>query len=272
MKLPLFQVDAFADGVFSGNPAAVCPLDAWLTEDVMQAIAAENNLSETAFFVRDGSGFHLRWFTPTREVELCGHATLASAFVIWKHLGTSGPLQFRTRSGVLLVEQEGDRIVLDFPARSLEPVPDAPDALLTGLGVPPEAVLANGESLGSGFYVAVYPSEAVVRALSPDFAQLASFGDMGVVATAPGDETELVSRCFAPAFGIPEDPVTGSIHCFLVPYWADRLGRKVLHARQVSRRGGNLYCELKGDRVRIGGSAAAYLVGTIEIPNDKGRP
>jgi PhzF family phenazine biosynthesis protein len=272
MKLPLFQVDAFAEGVFSGNPAAVCPLDTWLPDNVMQAIAAENNLSETAFFVREDPGFRLRWFTPTREVELCGHATLASAFVLWTHLGESGPLRFRTRSGVLIVEQDGDRIVLDFPALSLEPAQRPPDALFIGLGVKPDAVLANGESLGSGFYVALYPSEAVVRDLSPDFAALSSFGDMGVVATAPGVEAAFASRCFAPAFGIPEDPVTGSIHCFLVPYWAGRLGRKALRARQVSARGGTLYCEWIGDRVRIGGTAAGYLVGTIEVPNDERRP
>lgn len=272
MKLRLFQVDAFADDVFSGNPAAVCPLDEWLSDETMQAIASENNLSETAFFVPEDGGFHLRWFTPTREVELCGHATLASAFVVWKHLGGSGPLSFRTRSGVLVVEPAGDRIVLDLPARTLEAAPSPPDALFTGLGVAPEAVLANGESLGSGFYVALYPTEAAVRKLAPDFAALSSFGDMGVVATAPGDVAAFASRCFAPAFGIPEDPVTGSIHCFLVPYWAERLGRRVLHARQVSKRGGDLYCELRGDRVRMGGRAAGYLTGTIEIPNDERRP
>jgi PhzF family phenazine biosynthesis protein len=272
MKLPIYQVDAFADGVFSGNPAAVCPLENWLPQELMQAIASENNLSETAFFVSEADAYHLRWFTPTREVDLCGHATLASAFVIWSFLGGSGPLKFRTRSGVLHVEQSGDRIVLDFPRSDLAAARSVPDALVRGLGKQPESVLADGEAAGSGFYVAVYATETLLRQLSPDFNALSSFGDMGVVVTAPGDEADFASRCFAPAFGIPEDPVTGSIHCFLAPYWGARLGRGVLHARQVSRRGGDLYCELKGDRVRIGGKGAGYLTGTIQVPNDKRSP
>jgi PhzF family phenazine biosynthesis protein len=264
MKLRLFQVDAFASRVFSGNPAAVCPLEDWLPDDLMQKIAEENNLSETAFFVRQDDGFRLRWFTPATEVDLCGHATLASAFVIWKFLGATGPLVFHTRSGRLSAERDGEDIVLDFPAKSLSPVESVPGALIGGLGTLPLTVLSNGEAVQSGFYVAVYPAEADVRGLAPDMNALSTLGRMGVVVTAPGDTSDFASRCFAPAAGIPEDPVTGSSHCFLVPYWAARLGKQRLHARQVSRRGGELRCSVAGDRVRIGGKAVCYMEGTID--------
>lgn len=267
MKLQLFQVDAFTDRVFGGNPAAVCPLEAWLPDDLMQQIAAENNLSETAFFVKRGSRFEIRWFTPTTEVELCGHATLASARVIWEHMDVSDPLIFDTRSGELRVERNGERIVLDFPRKPLEPARRSPQQLIEGLRVTPEDLRANGEDAGSGFYVACYDSEDTIRKLLPEMTALAMLGRMGVVVTAPGNTSDFASRCFAPTFGIPEDPVTGSIHCFLAPYWAERLGRTTLHARQVSRREGELFCEVRGDRVRIGGRTAGYLTGTIEVPN-----
>jgi PhzF family phenazine biosynthesis protein len=269
MRLDLYQVDAFASRVFEGNPAAVCPLEAWLPEPLMQQIAGENNLSETAFFVADPTRpghYALRWFTPTSEVDLCGHATLGAAFVIRRFLKVTVPLSFETRSGFLGVTGEGDRLVLDFPALPIAPARHVPEALIRGLGHPPENVLASGEAGGSGFWVGVYTTESEVRSLTPDLALLSTLGRMGVVATSPGDDSDLASRCFAPTFGIPEDPVTGSIHCFLVPYWAERTGREKLRARQVSRRGGELDCELAGDRVRIGGRAVCFMRGTIEVP------
>jgi PhzF family phenazine biosynthesis protein len=266
MKIDLYQVDAFTEKLFSGNPAAVCPLDEWLPDARMQQIAAENNLSETAFFVREPVGYRLRWFTPETEVELCGHATLASAYVIWKYLGVRGPLTFETISGTLRAEGDPDEIILDFPALDIAPAARVPPALLEGLGQAPESILASGEARGSGFYMCVYCGEADIRALAPDMQSLATLGLMGVVVTAPGFETDMASRCFAPSVGIPEDPVTGSIHCFLTPYWAGRLGKPKLTARQASRRGGTLRCELIGDRVRIGGQAVCYMRGTIHLP------
>ena len=271
MKLQIFQVDAFTGRVFSGNPAAVCPLDGWLPTELMQQIAAENNLSETAFFVRQGGVFELRWFTPTTEVDLCGHATLASAYVIRNYLGIEGTLVFQTRSGLVSADENAGRIILDFPAAEVASSQSPPKALAEGLHAPPEEILASGEAGGSGFYLAVYPSETVIRGLSPDMRLLSSLGRMGVVVTAPGDTSDFSSRCFAPTFGIDEDPVTGSVHCFLTPYWASRLGKTRLHARQVSRRGGELFCELSGERVRIGGRAVCYLEGTIEVPQDENR-
>lgn len=265
MRLELFQIDAFTSRMFSGNPAAVCPLDAWLPDGLMQQIALENNLSETAFFVPGDQRFALRWFTPTTEVQLCGHATLASAFVIWEYLAYQGPLTFDTASGPLHVTRDGDLIVLDFPLRPASRSDRPPQDLIAGLGVEPEAVLAS-EDGGSGFYLAVYRREADLRALSPDLERLSRLGRMGVVVTAPGESSDFSSRCFAPTFGINEDPVTGSTHCFLTPYWAGRLGKQKLHARQVSRRGGELFCELAGDRVRIGGRAVCYMKAAIELP------
>ncbi len=262
-QLRLYQIDAFAGQVFAGNPAAVCPLECWLDDRVLQAIAQENNHSETAFFVSDGAGFGLRWFTPRREVSLCGHATLAAAFVIFSELKLAlGSVVFTTRSGALEVRREGSRLVMDFPARRLEACPQPPAPLLAGLGPAPDGILAvvPGKS-----YVAVYATEQEVRALQPDFGLLAQLPG-GVGATAPGREADCASRDFAPAIGIPEDPVTGSIHCALVPYWAGRLGKSQIHARQVSQRGGELYCQDRGDRVSIAGYAVKYLEGTIEVP------
>jgi PhzF family phenazine biosynthesis protein len=259
MDIPLYQVDAFTRRVFSGNPAAVCPLDAWLEDATLQAIAAENNLSETAFFVREGAGMHLRWFTPTCEVDLCGHATLASAFVVMNYLepGTT-EVRFESRSGELRVERDGERYALDFPARPPQRV-QPPAGLVAALGVEPD------ETWKSRDYMAVYATEQHVRALTPDMAKLAACDLFAVIVTAPGKSADFVSRFFAPGYGVPEDPVTGSAHCTLVPYWSQRLGKKSLHAMQVSKRGGELFCEDQGTRVRISGEATLFATGTIHL-------
>jgi len=259
MKLALFQIDAFTDTVFSGNPAAVCPLDAWLADGRMQAIAAENNLSETAFFVPDGDAFGLRWFTPTCEVDLCGHATLATAHLLLDHLepGRSS-VTFETRSGRLNVIRDGDRLAMDFPAKPAAAIKPAA-GLVEAVGGTPRAVLAADN------YLFVYGSAAEVREARPRMAELAAFGPRGAIVTAPGEDCDFVSRFFAPAHGIPEDPVTGSTHCTLVPYWSSRLGKADLHARQISRRGGELFCRDMGARVRIAGRAVLYLEGTITV-------
>lgn len=266
MQIPLYQIDAFAtDRPFSGNPAAVCPLDAWLPDAVMQSIAAENNLSETAFFVPDGEGYRLRWFTPTTEVDLCGHATLAAAFVVfgWLRPGRDR-VAFRTeQAGVLTVVRDGDLLGLDFPARPASRCP-LPASLAAALGTPPREVLAARD------YLAIYDSAGDIAALAPDFAALAALDRFAVIATAPGADgadggVDFVSRFFAPARGVDEDPATGSSHCTLIPYWAARLGKHRLEARQLSRRGGALSCRLEGDRVSIAGRALLYLEGTITI-------
>jgi PhzF family phenazine biosynthesis protein len=262
MRIPLYQIDAFVTGeAFSGNPAAVCPLDAWLPDALMQAIAAENNLSETAFFVPEDGEYRLRWFTPVTEVELCGHATLASAFVIFRFLAPQlCSVRFRTeKAGVLAVGRDGERLVLDFPARPPAPCA-APGGLAAALGRAPAAVLAGPS------YLAVYGGADEIAALKPNFAAIARLDRGGVIVTAPGrGEIDFVSRYFAPAAGVDEDPVTGSAHCTLIPYWAARLGKTRLVARQISRRGGALYCELRGERVAIAGRAALYLEGTITV-------
>jgi len=260
MRLKLFQVDAFTSRLFGGNPAAIVPLESWLPDATLQAIAAENNLSETAYFVKQGERYHLRWFTPSVEVNLCGHATLASAWVLWEKLGERSPLiRFDTRSGELRVTRADGLLWLDFPADPPRPC-TAPPALVDGLGRPPREVLLAGN------YVALYDDEGAVRALAPDFRQLATLDNHGVIVTAPGKDCDFVSRFFAPKFGIDEDPVTGSAHCTLAPLWAGRLGKTSLRARQISHRGGELRCELAGERVRIGGQAAGYLEGEIELP------
>jgi len=263
MRLPIYQVDAFTDRVFAGNPAAVVPLESWLPDAQLQAIAAENNLAETAYFLRADDVFELRWFTPAVEVDLCGHATLATAFVISTLLEPGRDrLDFLTRqAGTLTVTRDGDLFTLDFPSRPAEPLASPDPGLVAALGGPaPLAVL------GSRDYLVVYEDEAAVRALSPDMAALARLDRFAVCVTAPGtDGVDFVSRLFAPAQGIPEDPVTGSTHCTLIPYWAERLGKTTLSARQVSARGGELACELAGDRVRIGGKAVLYLEGSIAV-------
>jgi len=259
VRIPLYQIDAFTGRLFRGNPAAVCPLEEWLEDEQMQAIAAENNLSETAFFVRRGEGYQLRWFTPKVEVDLCGHATLASAFVILNYLEPAREeVRFETRSGELVVRRNGDLLAMDFPAR--EPWRcECSVALSQALGKPPLEVWEARD------YMAVYESEDEVRALAPDMGALVVVGHFAVIVTAPGREADFVSRFFAPAAGVPEDPVTGSAHCTLVPYWARRLGKTQLQARQVSARGGELFCEHRGERVTIAGRAVRYLEGTIHL-------
>jgi predicted PhzF superfamily epimerase YddE/YHI9 len=261
MRLPMYQVDAFTDSLFGGNPAAVCPLDAWLPDATMQAIAAENNLAETAFFVRVGGDYALRWFTPTVEVDLCGHATLASGHVVFGYLEPKREsVGFHTvKAGTLTVSRRGDMLVMDFPSRPAEPC-EPPTGLLAALGGKPREVLGARDCL------VVYDTAAEVAALKPDLTALGKVDCWAAIVTAPGnDGIDFVSRFFAPAQGVPEDPVTGSAHCTLVPYWAKRLGKTELEARQVSRRGGALRCELKSDRVNIGGKAVVYLEGQIEV-------
>ncbi len=260
MKLPYFQVDAFTSRLYGGNPAGVCPLEAWLDYDVMQSIAFENNLAETAFFVAGPDRYHLRWFTPTAEVDLCGHATLASAWVLFEKLGIKGTeVSFDTRSGVLTVKRSGDSLSMDFPSRPGEPA-EAPEALLKGLG------LREAEVLKARDYLVVLESEAAVRAVQPDFVELNKVDTFGIIVTGPGREVDFVSRFFAPRMGVPEDPVTGSSHCTLIPYWAARLGKSRLTAQQASQRGGELACEHLGERVSIAGKAVLYLEGVIEAP------
>ncbi len=270
MEIPYWQVDAFAGRPFAGNPAGVCLLPEWHPDGLLAEIAAENALSETAFLVRLGeeqeSDLHLRWFTPSGdEVKLCGHATLASAHVLLDELGASRrDVRFRTRSGVLTVERNGQRLVMDFPSRPHEPC-DPPPELVSGLGVEPRAVAASVD------YVAELANEEAVRGLDPDMRSLEELDRRGVIATAPGREVDFVSRFFAPKLGVPEDPVTGSAHCTLAPYWSDRLDREdgqEMHARQISRRGGDVWCADRGDRVSLGGTAARYLEGVITVPGD----
>lgn len=260
MKLPLYQIDAFTDKVFAGNPAAVCPLDDWLPDEVMQSIAAENNLSETAFFVGGEGRYHLRWFTPACEVDLCGHATLATAFLILNRLEPElDAVTFETRSGVLKVARDGDGLAMDFPVRSAAAVAPAAD-LVDALGQAPQEVFLSADNV-----LAVYGDEAEVRELRPNMEALATCTSHGVIVTAPGNACDFVSRFFAPAWGIPEDPVTGSAHCTLVPFWAERLGKTDLVARQVSARGGLLTCRAIGERVRLAGRAVLYLEGEITV-------
>ena len=260
MKLPLYQVDSFADRLFGGNPAAVVILEDWLPDRVLADIAAENNLAETAFVIPRDDVSPLRWFTPRVEVDLCGHATLAAADVLFRYrYPRSERLAFSTRSGALVVAKKaGALLEMDFPARPGTPV-EVTDALAAALGArPKEAHLARD-------LLAVFETESEVRALRPDFARVAALDAWAVIASAPGDSVDFVSRFFAPGHGVPEDPVTGSSHCTLTPYWAARLGKNRLSARQVSERGGELACELKGDRVMIAGRVVEYLRGEIEI-------
>jgi predicted PhzF superfamily epimerase YddE/YHI9 len=258
MELALFQVDAFTSKVFGGNPAAICPLPEWLPDETLQNIAQENNLAETAFFVQTGDRYHLRWFTPEVEMDLCGHATLASAHVLFTHfLPSAGRVAFDTRSGELTVVRDGDRLKMDLPARPPQRVPVHPQ-LIPGLGATPTEVLAARD------YLCVFAREADVAALRPNFNALLAVDRM-VIVTAPGDHSDFVSRFFAPTSGVPEDPVTGSAHCTLVPYWASRLAKHELFARQISRRVGELWCRLEGDRVQLSGYAVEYLRGTIQV-------
>ena len=259
MKIPIYQVDAFTSRVFSGNPAAVCPLEKWPEESLLQAFAQENNLSETAFFVPTQDGYRIRWFTPVAEVDLCGHATLASAFVIFNHLDRSKKqVTFESRSGKLAVSLEGDLLSMDFPSQPPKAC-EAPLDLLEGLGEEPV------EALCSEDYFIVFPDEDVIRRLSPDMTKLKRVDLRGIIVTARGKEVDFVSRFFAPTLGVDEDPVTGSAHCALIPYWSKQLNKKELHALQVSRRGGELYCRDLGERVAIAGRAVEYMKGVINI-------
>lgn len=261
--LRVYQIDAFASELFHGNPAAVCPLTEWLHDGTMQAIAQENNLSETAFFVAKGDGFDLRWFTPRYEVDLCGHATLAAAFVVFNEIGTKhNRVRFESRSGLLEVAQDGERLSMDFPALPMISCPNPPGPLIEGLGIEPKAVFRVMEDTN---YFAIFESEEEVRGIKPNLVQFEELHPYGVAVSSPGVSSDCASRYFAPSYGIPEDPVTGSIHCALVPYWSKRLSKKDIHARQLSRRGGELFCELAGNRLRISGRAVKYLEGLIYL-------
>lgn len=264
MQVPYFQVDAFTTQPTHGNSAGICPLSAWLSDAVLQAIAAENNLAETAYFLGSAGNYHLRWFTPATEVDLCGHATLAAAFVIFREYEPQQTqLRFETRSGVLTVHRQGDWLTMDFPARPASEC-DPPGELLAAMNLAPQAVLRSRD------YLLIYQSEDEVAQLAPQMGLLEQVETLGVIATAEGraPEVDFVSRFFAPRAGVPEDPVTGSAHCTLTPYWAERLGKTKLSARQISRRAGRLECELLGDRVAISGQAVLFLQGTIFLPDE----
>jgi PhzF family phenazine biosynthesis protein len=261
MRIPLYQVDAFTAKTFGGNPAAVCPLERWIPDALMQSIATENNLSETAYFVPRGApgSYELRWFTPVAEIDLAGHPTLATAWVIFNRLGVnSDALEFHTKLGDrLVVTREGERLAMDFPSRP--PVPKAIGDAASALRAKPTEILAARD----GF--AVFAHEQEVRALTPDMAKVAALDCMAIIATAPGTDCDFVSRFFAPKHNVPEDPVTGSAHCTLIPYWAKRLGKTEMFARQVSARGGEIWCRHRGERVTIAGQCAPYLEGWIEV-------
>ncbi|MEW5910477.1 MAG: PhzF family phenazine biosynthesis protein [Thermodesulfobacteriota bacterium] len=261
MKIPIYQVDAFTADVFSGNPAAVCFLEKWIDDSILQKIAEENNLSETAFLVGNATGYDLRWFTPATEVALCGHATLASAFILFTCLKwPQESISFRTRqSGELIVTQRKTIFEMDFPARPAHPI-IPPPGLVRSLGVNPLEILGSEEDL-----LVVLSNEKAVRKTDPDFGALNQVDCRGVIITARGDNCDFVSRFFAPQVGIPEDPVTGSAHCVLIPYWSTKLGKTELHALQVSKRGGELFCRNAGDRVKISGKAALFMEGSIVI-------
>ncbi len=259
MSIPYYHVDAFTGRLFSGNPAGVCPLADWLPDALLQSIAAENNLAETAFVVQRGPLFDLRWFTPAIEMDLCGHATLAAAHVIFQHLGFGAPnVSFQTRSGALTVARTDDLLTLDFPARPATPCA-APQDLIDGLGAKPTTTAKARD------FLAVFDTEEAVRNLRPDMTALMRLDCLGIIATAPGKDCDFVSRFFAPRAGIPEDPATGSSHCTLIPYWAERLGRAKLRALQLSPRGGELFCEHRGERVGIGGRAVTYATGFLHV-------
>ncbi len=261
MQVSYFQVDAFTERPFSGNPAGVCLLDRWVPDAVLQQIAEENNLSETAFLVGGGGDWELRWFTPKIEVDLCGHATLAAAFVIFTELGhKGGAVNFKTTSGNLGATFADGVVMMDFPSRPGEPCA-APAGLIGGLGHIPREVRRSRD------FLALLGSEEEVRTLAPELPQLATLDCLGIIATARGDDVDFVSRFFAPGIGISEDPVTGSAHCTLIPYWAEKLGKQKLTARQLSRRGGTIHCEMRGERVGIGGRAALYSRAELQIPD-----
>jgi PhzF family phenazine biosynthesis protein len=262
MKIPIYQADAFTDKLFGGNPAAVCPLQDWLSDEVMQKIALENNLSETAFLVKENNDYHIRWFTPGTEVKLCGHATLASAHILFTVSGhSSDTITFHSKSGPLKVTKlAGGKLMLDFPSNTPEEIKEIPKGIFEGLGIDPAPVFKT-----SFDYMVVLPSQKIIEALTPDFKVLAQAPCRGVIATAKGEDVDFVSRCFYPQSGIDEDPVTGSAHTIMVPYWAKQLGKTNMKAIQLSKRRGYLDCELAGDRVLMSGNAVTYLRGEIEV-------
>lgn len=265
MKLPIYQIDAFSDKVFKGNYAAVVPLEHWLPDSLMQAIATENNLSETAFFVKNAAGaFDVRWFSPLTEIAFCGHATLASAYVIFKRCDDLEVIEFVAKAvGRLTVRRMDDGLIeMSFPQRRPERLNEIPENLMMGLSIRPQEILVNQQA-----YVAVYATEHEVRSVVPDLKLLSTLAPLDVVVTARGDDHDFVSRYFWPANGGDEDPVTGSIHAALAPFWSERLGKSELVALQASRRSGLLYCRVLNDRVYISGHAVQYLEGTIEVPD-----
>lgn len=266
MQLEFHQVDAFATQPFRGNPAMVYRLDHWLDAALMQQIAAEHNLAETAFVVKEGAAWHIRWFTPSAEVPLCGHATLASAHVLFEVYGEPGEvLDFTCLSGALRVTRQGTQLLLDFPVRRAQSGALRAE-VEQALGQPVEEVLVLHEGQGIQELLAIMANEAAVRACQPDLAAVARLPGLGLLISAPGEQHDFVSRYFAPAIGIDEDPVTGSTHCILTPYWAQRLGKSRLSAFQCSARGGELHCELDGERVKIAGQALLVASGRLLLP------
>ena len=262
MNLSIYQVDAFTKKPLSGNPAAVCPLTEWLADDLMLKIAAENNLSETAFFIKRNDDYEIRWFTPTIEINLCGHATLATSYVIFNCLNLEEKrIKFYSaRSGDLSVEKQGDVLVLDFPKYDLSDG-EIPESLARAVGKMPKQFWETQGNMA----MLLFETEDDILNLQPDMSALSRLPYDEVIVTAKGTDADFVSRLFAPRIGIAEDPVTGATHCSLIPYWAEKLGKEKLYARQLSARGGELFCELNGDRVKIGGNAALYLKGEIYV-------
>ncbi len=259
MDIEFYQIDAFSERIFGGNPAGVCFLDMWAEDTILQSIAAENNLPETAFLVQKADHYELRWFTPKVEIDLCGHGTLASAYAIFQYVQPdTRRVDFQTKGGPLSVERQGDLLIMDFPSLRPEPC-RPPDGIDEVFGVP------HSQTLRARDLMIVYQTEEQIRGLAPDVQRVAALDFFGVIVTAPGTTSDFVSRFFAPGAGITEDPVTGSAHCSLVPYWSERLGKKELRALQLSERGGELFCIDKGERVAIGGTAVTYLSGTIRI-------
>ena len=259
MKIDIYQIDAFANKAFEGNPAAVCPLNSWLPDELMQSIAAENNLAETAFFVPEGTGYFIRWFTPITEVDLCGHATLASAYVLFNILDFNGDkIDFDSKSGILSVSRDGDSLIMDFPSQPPEPC-DTPKEIIEAFGMMPNECLKYED------YVVIFDNAEQVQMADPDFEILKKLDCRGVIISSLSEEYDFVARFFAPNFGIPEDPVTGSAYTRLVPYWAQKTDKTRFRVKQLSSRGGELLCELRDDRVLISGRAVKYLEGSLEV-------
>ena len=259
MKIDIYQIDAFANKAFEGNPAAVCPLNSWLPDELMQSIAAENNLAETAFFVPQGTGYFIRWFTPITEVDLCGHATLASAYVLFNILDFNGDkIDFDSKSGILSVSRDGDSLIMDFPSQPPEPC-DTPKEIIEAFGMMPNECLKYED------YVVIFDNAEQVQMADPDFEILKKLDCRGVIISSLSEEYDFVARFFAPNFGIPEDPVTGSAYTRLVPYWAQKTDKTRFRVKQLSSRGGELLCELRDDRVLISGRAVKYLEGSLEV-------